>query len=144
MWSKVNLIYLGVCICASFIEYAHLPSHSTAYTYVWTVASFSYPIWLSLTRSKHGFWRGLLTLLLIFAISHVVEGLLVLSRGIGIQGILHPDSETVVLFGFRFVEPFGNAIIWYPLGFLASWLLGRRFPAVFRAGDSATTNVPHL
>lgn len=144
MWRKVNLIYLAACTCASFIEYAHLPSHSRAYTYVWTIASFFYPILLSIFHSKRGFWRDLLTILLVFAISHLVEGLVVLSWGVGFKGILHPDSETLAIFGFLFIEPLGNAIIWYPLGFLVSWLLARRFPSVFRAADSPTTRASHL
>jgi hypothetical protein len=38
------------------------------------------------------------------------------------------DTDTFIFFGFDLIEPLGSAIIVYPLGYLATWLLFRRFP----------------
>jgi hypothetical protein len=138
MRTILNLVYLIGSVFASFIEYAHLPAHSTAYTYIWAVASFLYPFCIALARPKPRFWNGLVILMLIFALAHLFEGVVILTRGSGVQGLLHPDSETVALFGFRIIEPLGDSIIWYPFGFLAFWLLGRQFPKVFKRGILVT------
>jgi hypothetical protein len=70
------------------------------------------------------FWRGFLALLLMLTIAHLFELIVILLGEYG--GILHPDWETVVLFGFRCIGPGGCAIVWYPLGYLLTWFLRRR------------------
>ena len=60
----------------------------------------------------------------LLTISHLFELIVILLGENG--GILHPDWETVVLFGFHCIEPGGTSIVWYPLGYLASWFLVRR------------------
>ncbi len=125
MFSRVNLIYLAVCTILASVQYAHLPpTHSVIYAYLWSLVAFSYPLGLTLTRSRLRFWSGILTLLLILTIVHLFELGVILAQESG--GILHSDSVTIVLFGFYCIEPGTSAIIWFPLGYLASRFLIHR------------------
>ena len=124
MLNWMNLIYLIVCVFLLNIEYAHLPVTSNAYSYIWVAVSLSYPL-CSFLRGRHRFWMGLLALLSIFAAAHVSEAVVILYRENGVQGFLHPDYETLVLFSFQFIGPIATAAIWYPIGYLGAWFSER-------------------
>jgi hypothetical protein len=142
MRSWVNLVYLVTYICMALIQYAHLPAvPQHPYVYVWAIAPLAYTFLLGITGTRAGFWRGLLLIVMFPVAAQLIECVVYLLRTSGFQ---HRDSDTVVLLGFYLIGPVGAAILWYPLGFLASWLLVRRFPSVFRAADSSTTRVPGL
>lgn len=126
MLNKINLIYLVLCVCAAAVEHTLLKSPSVAYTYVWTAICISYPFSIVIAQSSVKFWKGFLSLLVILAISQGLELAVILTREGGFQGLLHPDWETVIFFGFYSIEPLGNWIIWYPIGYLLVWLLFRR------------------
>lgn len=130
MLNKVSISYLIICILVAAIEYAHLPPPRTVlFGYVWAILSLSFPFFYKPTRSGMGFLRSILILLLILTISHVVELIVILLQEGGVQEILHPDSMTVVLYGFHCIEPAAAAIIWFPIGFLGYWYLSRQRPS---------------
>jgi hypothetical protein len=116
---------LAACTVLASVQYAHLPpTHSVIYAYLWSLVAFSYPLGLTLSGSGLRFWSGILTLLLILTIAHLFELGVILGHESG--GLLHPDLETVVLFGFYCIGPGASAIIWFPLGYLATRFLIRR------------------
>jgi hypothetical protein len=79
MRNAVNLVYLAVYICVTLIQYAHLPTvNQLPYAYVWAIASLSYPLWLALTHTRAGFWKGLLAILLLSVIAQAVEAVVYL------------------------------------------------------------------
>ena len=122
MFSRLNLIYLILCICGAAVDNAHLPpTPSILSGYWWAAVAFSYALCLVLGHCRLKFWRGFLALLFMLTISHLFELIVILLGESG--GILHPDGVTVVLFGFRFIGPGGCAIVWYPLGYLLSWFV---------------------
>ena len=124
MRNAVNVVYLAVYVCVSLLQYAHPPTVSQfPYAYVWAIASLSYPFCLALTHSRTGFWRGLLTILLISVTAQAVEAVVYLLRTKGFQ---HGDTDTVVWLGFYLIGPLVSAAVWFPIGYLASWLLFRR------------------
>jgi hypothetical protein len=124
MFSRVNWIYLAACTVLASMEFAHQPpTHLVIYSCLWSIVAFSYPLSLGFTRSELRFWSGILTFLVILTIAHLFELGLILAQESG--GILHPDTDTVVFFGFYCIQPAASAIIWFPLGFLAFRLLTR-------------------
>jgi hypothetical protein len=124
MRNTVNLVYLAVYVCATSIQYAHPPTvHQFPYTYVWAIAPLSYPLCLALTHSQTGFWKGLLTILLIPVIAQAVEATVYLVETKEIQ---YGDTDTVILLGFYLLEPIACVAVCYPVGYLATWLLLRR------------------
>jgi hypothetical protein len=125
MFKRPNVVYLAACAVLASIQYAHdPPAHQAIYAYLWAIVVFSYPLCLGLTRSGFRFLSGMLTLLLMLTISHLFALGLILSRESG--GLLHPDTDTIALFGFYCIEPAVAAIIWFPLGYLMLRLLIRR------------------
>jgi hypothetical protein len=124
MFSKLSVAYLVAYICVTFIQYAHPPVVSQhPYIYLWAIASFSYPFSLAFTRTGTGFWKGLLMILLIPVIAQAFECVMYLWRTNGFQ---HGDTETVLFFGFYLIGPLSAAVVCYPIGYLASWLLLQR------------------
>jgi hypothetical protein len=120
----INLAYLAAYICVFSIQYAHPPEvPNYPYTYLFLTASLSYPVWLALSRSGAGFWKGLQAVVLIPTTAELFEWGLYLFRTNGFQS---RDFETVSWFGFYLLGPIGAAIAWYPIGYLAAWLLFRR------------------
>ena len=116
---------MAACTVLASVQYAHLPpTHSVIYAYLWSLVAFSYPLGLTLSGSGLRFWSGILALLLILTIAHLFELGVILAQES--SGILHPDGETVVLFGFYCIGPAAGALIWFPLGYLASRFLIRR------------------
>jgi hypothetical protein len=124
MRTVVNLAYLVAFVCVTLIQYAHPPAvNQFPYTYVWAIASFAYPFCLVLADTRTGFWKGLLTILLISVVAQAFEAVVYLLRTKGFQ---HHDSDTVVLLAFYLIGPLATAAVWYPIGYLASWLVFRR------------------
>lgn len=124
MLNLVHLVYLAVYIAASLIQYAHPPTVSQLpYAYLWAIAAFSYPLCLALMHTRTGFWKGLLTILLISVIAQAVEAVVYLLRTNGFQ---HGDTDTVLWLGFYLIGPLASAAVWFPIGYLASWFLFRR------------------
>jgi len=123
--SRLNLVYLILCICGAAVENAHLPAAPSALAgYWWAALAFSYPLCLRMVHPVPRFWRGFLELFVMLILSHLFELIVILLGESG--GVLHLDSMSVVLFGFQSIEPGGCAIVWYPLGSLLSWLVMRR------------------
>jgi len=124
MYSKVSIVYLAAYICISLIQYAHPPVvNQYPYVYMWAIAPFLYPFCLSLAHIETCFWKGLLTILLIPVMAQTLECALYLFKTNGFQS---HDFETVFWFSFYLIGPLCSAIIWYPIGYLAMWLLARR------------------
>jgi hypothetical protein len=124
MRNAVNLVYLAAYICLTLVQYAHPPAvNQLPYAYVWAIASFSYPFFLALTQRRAGFWRGLLTIFLISVIAQAVEAVVYLLRTRGFQ---NGDTDAIVRLGFYLIGPLGTAAVWFPIGYLASWLLFRQ------------------
>jgi hypothetical protein len=124
-------------VCLASVQFAHPPTvNQYPFVYVWAIAAFMYPFCLGFIGAPSAFWKGLLMILTIPAIAQLVECIVYLLRT---NGFKNYDYDSVVLFGFYLIGPLGASVFWYPLGYLASWLLGRRFPAVFRAAGSPMT-----
>ena len=108
MPKTINLVYLVVYVCVSLIQYAHLPTvNQFPYAYLWAIAPFLYPFCHALARSRIGFGKGLLMILLISIIAQVFEIMAYLLKTGGFQ---HRDSDTVVLLGFYLIGPLGACL----------------------------------
>jgi hypothetical protein len=124
MRNAVNLIFLAAYICVTLIQYAHPPAISQSpYDYMWAVAALLYPLCLALTHAQTGFWKGLLTILVISVIAQAIETVVYLLKT---GGFRHGDTDTVVWMGFYLIGPLVSAAVFFPIGYLASWLLLRR------------------
>jgi hypothetical protein len=137
MRSWVNLGYLTMYVCLALIQFSHPPVvDHYPYVYIWVIAALSYPFCLGFTGQKTGFWKGLLIIVAIPALAQLIECVVYLLRT---NGFRNYDYDSVVLFGFYLIGPLGASILWYPLGYLAYWLLARQFPAIFIKGTSGAS-----
>ncbi len=128
MRNAVNLAYLIVYFCVFLIEDTLAPTFNRpAYVYAWAVGPLLYPFCLALghvpTEFWKGFWRSLLTIIFITAVAYVLGAAVYLLRTEGFQV---PESITIVQLGFHLIGPLVSAVVWYPIGYLASWLLLHR------------------
>lgn len=118
----VSLIYLVAYVAVMLVRFADPTTsvHRFPYEYVWGVGGILYPLCLRVMRTGWQFWRGLLMILLISVIAQAVEIVVYLIRT---RSYRYGDTDTIVLGGFYLIEPLASAILWYPIGYLVSWLL---------------------
>jgi len=124
MRNALNLVYLAVYVGVTLIQYAHpLTVNQFPFVYLWAIGALSYPLFVGLTHSHSGFWKGLLTILLISVAAQAVEAAVYLIRT---KEYLYRDTDTVVLLGVYLMVPVAVATTCYPVGYLLSWLWFRR------------------
>jgi hypothetical protein len=124
MRSALNAIYLIVYVAVTLIQYAHPPAvPQFPYVYIWVICPLLYPIWFKFAHKQVGFWAGLSTLLLISVIAQVIEAFVYLVKTNGFQ---KHDTGTVLFLCFYLIGPLVTTALWYPIGYVVSWLLSRR------------------
>ncbi len=117
MRNALNFAYLAVYVGVTLIQYAHPPTvNQFPFAYLWALGALSYPFFISSTHSHMGFWKGLLTILLISVIAQAVEAAVYLIRT---KEFLYRDTDTVVLLGVYLIVPVTVAVACYPIGFFA-------------------------
>lgn len=124
MRSALNAVYLIVYVSVTLVQYAHPPAvPQFPYLYIWAICPLLYPIWFKLARKRTGFWVGLLSLLLISVVAQAIEAIVYLVKTNGFQ---KHDTGTVLFLCFYLVGPLAATALWFPIGYLVSWLLPRR------------------
>jgi hypothetical protein len=143
MWNKVSFIYLIVC-AVTFTLLSIFPRDGIVLVQpVLLIASLTYPFTLIWMKSKTGFWKGFLQLLLILSFALIcgfIAGLL--SNAYYQYQRLGNEFHLLEALGWNF----GESLIWfialevipaaiiavvcYPIGHLASRLLVRKLPKV--------------
>src|SRR5271157_5373247 len=84
-------------------------------------APLLYPFFLALGHvwiaSWKGFWRSFLAILLITTTAYALAAVVYQLRTEG----LHIPEFGGVLLGIHFIGPLVSAVVWFPIGYFASW-----------------------
>jgi|GEM_PF-7135334 len=98
-------------------------ANSRLYVLAWAGTAILYPYALAWTRSRIGFWKGLLTLLALLEVAQILAFVGYIAR---MHGLSHCDYVTVHLFPSDLIESAVLALACYSAGSLAAWIAIKR------------------